>query len=125
MWYAHSDGDFQAAAVIGGTVYLGGHFVCVSTISCYDGNTTGDATRVSVVAYPYASSGAAVPDPGWAPWLGPLNSTKSSLRQPYFYGVWNLHASADGSVYVGGVFGNVAVGGKTYKQPKFVKFAPA
>ncbi len=28
-------------------------------------------------------------------------------------------------VYVGGVFGNVAVGGKTYKQPKFVKFAPA
>ncbi len=36
--------------------------------------------------------------------------------------MWNLHTSG-GSLYVGGVFGNVTVDGKTYKQPKYVKFA--
>ncbi len=83
------------------------------------------ASRLLLSPVKPSTSGAAVPDPGWAPWLGPLNSTKSSLRQPYFYGVWNMHASPDGSLYVGGVFGNVTVGGKTYKQPKFVKLAAA
>ena len=134
-WRVHADGDVQAVAVSGDTVYMGGHFVCVSTVNCYDKlpdgspDPKGDARRNTIAAFPYtwkqATGTAANPpaDPTWAPSLGPLNRTKTSLKQPYYYGVWSLHVSQQGDLFVGGAFGNVTAGGKTYKQPKFVEFA--
>ncbi len=116
-WRVHTDGDVQAAAFSGGTVYLGGHFICVSTSNCYDSSTSGDAERTHVAAFPYVPpTGSTNPpaDPTWSPSLGPTFS-------PYFYGVWTLQVF-NGSLYAGGVFNQVYNDGTTYKQPKFAKF---
>lgn len=114
-WVVNADGDLQAAAVLGDTVYLGGHFTCVSTVSCYDANTADDVRRIHVAAFPYASSGNPQADPTWAPALAPTWA-------PYYYGVWTLEAFG-GDVYAGGVWNKVVSGGKTYGQPKFARFA--
>ncbi len=72
-WRVHRNGDFQASTVIRDTVYLGGHFACVRTISCYDKNAdgtpnkTGDASGITIAAFPYGSSVNPPADPDWAP----------------------------------------------------------
>lgn len=113
-WVVNTDGDVQAVAAIGNTVYFGGHFTCVSTISCYDDATTTDADRMHIAAFDYNAISNPVADPDWVPSLGPR-------WNPYYYGVWTLEAF-EGVLHAGGVFNSVIVNGSTTPQPKFVRF---
>lgn len=113
-WVVNGNGDFQAAAVGTDTVYLGGHYTCVSVKSCYDTDTTDDVQRMHVAAFPYDSAGNPAADPTWAPQLGPT-------WNPYFYGVWTLEKYG-ARLHAGGVFNTVKVDGKTYPQPKIARF---
>ncbi len=112
-WKLAPDGDMQAAAVSGSTVYVGGHFTCVATApaSCYP---SGGVKRVHIAAV-NVSTGAV--DPTWAPSMNPTT-------QPYFFGVWSLEITADGSLWAGGAFKTVAVGTTPYPRPKLAAFPP-
>ncbi len=79
LWRALADGNVQAVALIGTTVYAGGHFTRVNSVE-----------RRKVAAFYYAT-GALQP---WAP----------ALDSPL--GVWALHASTNG-VWAGGDFTTV------------------
>jgi hypothetical protein len=83
QWTVRSDGNAQAVAVIGGTVYVGGHF----------GPTFAGQQRSQLAAV-NASNGQVLP---WAPDLGTA----------YFPGVWALVATPD-NLLVGGGFRSVA-----------------
>jgi hypothetical protein len=69
IWTQRTDGDVQAVAVSGGSVYFGGHFTCDATGggSCLKGGTGGQP-RVHLVAV--ALSGGAI-DPAFAPAMRP------------------------------------------------------
>lgn len=111
LWKLTPDGDMQAVALSKGTVYFGGHFRCVATApsSCY---TTGGVTRVHIAAFDVNTG---VVDPNFTPAMNPSNA-------PYFYGVWSLEVTSNGSLWAGGVFAQVGSGGKTYKRPKLAVF---
>lgn len=117
VWTVSSSGDVQAAAVLGRTVYLGGHFDCISVNSCFDANKSDDIRRLHIAAFSYDGSGLRAPDGDWTPDLGPAWS-------PYYYGVWALQAYGP-SLYVGGVFPRVVAAGTTYSNAKYVRFGPA
>jgi hypothetical protein len=54
-------------------------------------------------------------DPGYAPRLAPDVA-------PYFFGVWTLHTSATGILWVGGDSTKVVSSGHTYNRPKLAAF---
>jgi hypothetical protein len=83
QWTVRSDGNAQAVAVIGGTLYVGGHF----------GPTFASQPRSQLAAV-NAGNGQVLP---WAPDLG----------TDYFPGVWALVATPD-YLLVGGGFRSVA-----------------
>jgi hypothetical protein len=83
QWAVHSDGNAQAVALDGGTLYVGGHF----------GPTFAGQQRSQLAAV-NSSSGQVLP---WAPDLGTA----------YFPGVWALDVSTD-FLRVGGGFREVA-----------------
>jgi hypothetical protein len=114
IWYLQPDGDMQAVALSGGTVYFGGHFQCVATApaSCYP---SGAITRIHIAAFDVVTGAV---DPNFTPAMNPTNS-------PYFYGVWSLEVTADRTLWAGGVFTKVANAGKSYPRPKLAAFAPA
>jgi len=111
LWKLTPDGDMQAVALSGGSVYFGGHFRCVATApsSCY---TTGGVTRVHIAAFDLTTG---VVDPDFTPAMNPSNA-------PYFYGVWSLEVTANKSLWAGGVFTQVGSAGKAYKRPKLAVF---
>ncbi len=112
-WFINTNGDVQAAAISGGTVYFGGHFTKVCRVSCYDSNTADDTKRMHIAAFDDLAATRPDPDPTWAPALGPATS-------PYFYGVYTLLV-ADRQLYAGGVWKYVYAS-KFYAQPKFASF---
>ena len=114
-WSINTDGDVQAAAISGGTVYFGGHFTRVCRKSCYDGDSTDDTARMHIAAFDDLASTRPNPDPAWAPSLGPATS-------PYFFGVYTLLLDG-GDLYVGGVWKQIFSGGERYVQPKFTSFS--
>jgi hypothetical protein len=113
VWTQRPNGDVQAAARSGSSVYLGGHFTCDSTGSgsCQKGKP-GAATRVHLVAV-NLTTGAI--DPAFAPAMAP------SVK-PYFYGVWSLMVDSRGALWAGGAFTKVVSGGHTYPRPKLAVF---
>lgn len=114
-WTVNSDGDFQAVALLKGTVVFGGHFTRVCRVSCYDGSPADDSSRMHIVSFPDRASGRPDPEADWAPALGPAGA-------PYFYGVWTL-ATQGADLYAAGVFKSVSSQGITVPQAKIVKFA--
>jgi hypothetical protein len=113
-WNVNTNGDVQAAAISGGTVYFGGHFTKVCRKSCYDGDSTDDTGRMHIAAFDDLADTRPDPDSTWAPRLGPASS-------PYFFGVYTLLLDG-GDLYVGGVWKQIYSGGKSYPQPKFASF---
>jgi hypothetical protein len=119
----NTDGDVQAAAVKGTTVYFGGHFTCISVFGCptepIPGLPDERVTRVHLVALDYNSAWLSTSniDTDFAPEMQPSSP-------PYYFGVYVLQAYGD-SLYAGGVFKNVVVNGKTYPNSKFVRFGPS
>jgi hypothetical protein len=101
----------QAVALSGSTVYFGGHFQCVATApaDCY---SSGGVTRIHIVAVDLVTGAV---DPQFAPKMNPTNS-------PYYYGVWSLEVTSDGTLWSGGVFTKVYSGTKTYPRPKLAAF---
>lgn len=114
-WSINTDGDVQAAAISGDTVYFGGHFTRVCRKSCYDGDSTDDTARMHIAAFPDLTFTRPDPDSTWAPALGPATS-------PYFFGVYTLLLDG-GDLYVGGVWKHIFSDGKRYLQPKFTSFS--
>lgn len=110
LWKLTPDGDMQAAAVSGTSVFVGGHFTCVATApaSCYP---SGGVKRVHIAAV-NVTTGAV--DPTWAPSMNPTT-------QPYFFGVWSLEVTAHG-LWAGGAFKTVTVGTTAYPRPKLAAF---
>jgi hypothetical protein len=114
-WTVSANGDYQAAAVRNGSVYLGGHFTCVAPASgsCYFTNSTKYA-RTHVAAF-NVSTGAV--DSTWAPLLSPI-------AKPYFWGVWTLRVASGGTLWAGGDFALVKTSSGTYNRPKLAGFRP-
>ncbi len=108
LWKFAPDGDVQTVALIGSSVYLGGHFTCAA--NCYDGNRSDDVARMHIAAVDYATGQI---DAGWHPGLGPAFS-------PYFYGVWATDV-VSGALVAGGVFKTVT-SGTSYSRPKVAIF---
>jgi hypothetical protein len=115
IWTQKPDGDMQAVAVSGGSVYFGGHFTCDATGrgSCLKGGSGGQ-TRVHIVAVDL--SGGAI-DSAFAPAMSPT-------IKPYFFGVWSLSVASNGALWAGGQFAKVVTGGQTYPRPKLAVFPP-
>jgi hypothetical protein len=113
IWYLTPDGDMQAVAVSGATAYFGGHFECVAAAPEFCSFGKG-VTRVHIAA---VDLGTGAVDSGFAPKMDPSNA-------PYFFGVWSVEVSSDGTLWAGGVFRQVDSGGKTYKRPKLAAFPP-
>jgi hypothetical protein len=116
VWAVASSGDMQAAAIIGATVYFGGHFTCIApgSSSCMTGGAAGSVSRMHIAAFPYNGSGNLAPLAGWTPELGPDHA-------PYYYGVWTLQAFS-GQLWAGGVWRTITTNGVAYNQPKLVHF---
>jgi hypothetical protein len=119
----NTDGDVQAAAVKGTTVYFGGHFTCISVLGCPTVLPPGwpsdtKVPRMHLVALDYNSPWmqTSTIDTDFAPDMAPINP-------PYYFGVYVLQAYGD-SLYAGGVFKNVVVNGTTYPDSKYVRFGP-
>ena len=110
-WTVTTSGDVQASALMGSTVYLGGHFDCVGT-TCFS-TMVGSVSRIHIAAFDYNGNGT--PDPNWAPNLGPT-------FDPYYYGVWVLQVYGQ-SLYVGGVFRYQ--NGTSVPNYKYLRFGPA
>jgi hypothetical protein len=68
--------------------------------------------RIHIVA---VDLGTGAIDPQFAPKMNPTNA-------PYYYGVWSLDVSSDGTLWAGGVFTKVYSGTKTYSRPKLAAF---
>ena len=113
-WTVNTNGDVQAAAISGGTVYFGGHFTKVCRKSCYDGDSTDDTGRMHIAAFDDLANTRPDPDSTWAPSLGPASS-------PYFFGVHTLVLDG-GDLHVGGVWKHIYSAGKRYLQPKITSF---
>jgi hypothetical protein len=113
-WFLTPDGDVQALALSGSTVYVGGHFQCVATGPAYCSYGAG-VSRVHLAAVDLGT-GAVQSD--FIPKLGPSNA-------PYFFGVWSLEVVSDGTLWAGGVFTRVSGVGKTYQRPKLAAFPSA
>jgi hypothetical protein len=113
LWYMIPDGDVQAVALAGSTVYLGGHFTCLATApaSCY---STGGITRIHLAAADLTTGAI---DTTFKPRMDPSSA-------PYFYGVWSLEVAADGTLWAGGVFKQVTVNSHAYARPKVAAFPP-
>lgn len=108
-WTFYPDGDVQAIAISGGTVYLGGHFVCAAY--CYPPSAS-SVRRVHIAAVSYDGG---VLDDTWTPSMVPVWS-------PYFYGVWALDVESNGDLWAGGVFRDVVANGIRYNEPKVAVF---
>jgi hypothetical protein len=93
FWRDTADGDFQTLALIGSTLYAGGHF---DQIIYYNGGNSSSGGMDHVARF-NASNGAL--DTSWFPQLSPSHS-------PYFYGCWSLVTNGS-SLYAGGVFQKV------------------
>jgi hypothetical protein len=113
VWTQRPNGDMQAVAVNGGSVYFGGHFTCDATGggSCLSGGTGGQK-RVHIVAVSLTSGAI---DPAFAPAMMPT-------VKPYFFGVWALTVASNGSLWAGGQFSKVVTGSTTYPRPKLAVF---
>jgi hypothetical protein len=113
VWTQRTDGDVQAVAVNGGSVYFGGHFTCDATGggSCLKGGSGGQ-TRIHIVAVSLTSGAI---DPAFAPAMRPT-------VKPYFFGVWSLTVASDGALWAGGQFSKVVTGSTTYPRPKLAVF---
>jgi hypothetical protein len=113
VWRLKTDGDVQAVAVHGASVYVGGHFRCVDRSHEPVCGPNGSAwTRVHLAAV-NPSTGAV--DPGFSPRMEPNFA-------PYFFGVWMLRVSASGVLWVGGESTKVVSGGHSYSRPKLAAF---
>lgn len=110
VWYYNPDGDVQALAMDGDSVYLGGHFEALRV-----GKGTTLYPHMHLAAVSYASGG--IPDASFSPTVG-------SIRSPYYYGVWALRM-VDGRLWAGGAFGDVTVGGTSYFASKLAVFPHA
>jgi hypothetical protein len=112
-WTVSANGDYQAAAVSGGTVYLGGHFQCVAPASgsCYWPSTNYARTHLAAVNV-----------------NGTIDTTfdvrMSPITQPYFWGVWTLQIGSGGTLWAGGDFNLVKNGSATYTRQKLAGFRP-
>lgn len=104
VWGVVPNGDVQGVAVSNGTVYLAGHFICVTNCGI-----SGEIRRNHIAAM---STGGSVL--GWSPGMG-------SSAAPYYYGVYTVKAIG-GAVWTGGVFNSVVSHGKTYKARKIAIF---
>ncbi len=115
VWTQKPDGDMQAVAVHGSSVYFGGHFTCDATGSgsCLNGGSGGQS-RVHIVAVDLASGAI---DPAFTPAMLPT-------VKPYYYGVWSLTVASTGALWTGGQFAKVVTGGSTYPRPKLAVFPP-
>jgi hypothetical protein len=114
-WTVSANGDYQAAAVRGGTVYLGGHFTCVAQASgsCY--TNAAHYTRVHLAAFS-VTTGAI--DHTFGPRLSPT-------KKPYYWGVWTLRVASGGTLWAGGSFRLVKTSTNTYVRPKLAGFPPS
>lgn len=113
-WTVSANGDYQAAAVSGGTVYLGGHFTCVAQASgsCYNGGA--GYTRVHLAAFNVTTARV---DSTFGPRLSPTS-------KPYFWGVWTLRVASGGTLWAGGDFRLVKTSVGTFVRPKLAGFRP-
>jgi hypothetical protein len=111
IWYLTPDGDMQAVAVSGTTAYFGGHFQCVATGPAYCSNGQG-VPRVHLAA---VDLGSGTVDANFTPKMSPSNA-------PYFFGVWSVEITANGTLWAGGVFTQVNDNGTTYRRPKLAAF---
>jgi hypothetical protein len=113
-WTLRANGDFQAAAVRGSTVYLGGHFTCVDPgASCVPG-ASGGYTRVHLAAANVATGQV---DSTFGPRLSPTS-------KPYYWGVWTLRVASGGTLWAGGDFRLVKTSYGTFVRPKLAGFPP-
>jgi hypothetical protein len=114
-WTVSANGDYQAAAVRGGTVYLGGHFSCVAGAkgSCYTHAT--HYTRIHLAAFNVTTGGI---DHTFGPRLSPS-------KKPYYWGVWTLRVASGGTLWAGGDFRLVKTSTSTYVRPKLAGFPPS
>lgn len=104
MWGVIPNGDVQDLEVDNGTVYLAGHFICVTECG------TADAVNRNHIAA-FSTGGRVL---GWSPGMG-------SSAAPYYYGVFTVKMIR-GSLWTGGVFNSVTSHGKTYKARKIAIF---
>jgi hypothetical protein len=111
MWTVKPDGDMQAAAVSGSSVYLGGHFTCVA--NCLKGSASPPVSRIHIASV-NLTTGAI--DTAFVPKMEPNVS-------PYFFGVWTLQVTTNGQLWAGGAFKTVQSGGTSYPRPKLAIFA--
>jgi hypothetical protein len=111
IWSVMPDGDMQAVALSGNTLYFGGHFMCIATASpsCTHG---GGVTRVHIAAIDLTTHAL---DTTFKPRMDPS-------KAPYFYGVWSVEMAADGTLWAGGVFKQVTINSKSYSRPKLAAF---
>jgi hypothetical protein len=112
-WTIRPDGDVQAAAVSGSSVYLGGHFACLA--NCLKGAPSPAVTRIHIAAVDLTSGAI---DTAFLPKMQPNVS-------PYFFGVWTLQVTTNGQLWVGGAFKTVQNSGTSYPRPKLAVFPPA
>lgn len=109
VWYDNPDGDVQALAIDGDSLYLGGHFENVRV-----GRSTTLLPHVHLAAVSYATG---VPDASFSPTVG-------GIHAPYYYGVWSLRL-VSGSLWAGGAFGGVKADGTSYFASKLAVFPHA
>jgi hypothetical protein len=94
-WRVKGDGDAQAVAVMGGTVYVGGHF-----------DALGGKVRSKFAALD-AATGAL--DPNWTPSAGGGSCSSQWVPDPCSAFVWALTADPSaGRLYAGGDFRKVS-----------------
>ncbi len=113
-WTLRANGDFQAAAVRGSTLYLGGHFTCVDPGAACVPGASGGYTRVHLAAANVATGRV---DSTFGPRLSPTS-------KPYYWGVWTLRVASGGTLWAGGDFRLVKTGAGTFVRPKLAGFPP-
>lgn len=115
-WKLVPDGDPQAIALQGNTLYVGGHFECMKYCRSTD-PAKPPVPRMHIGAVEYdgtVKDGQPAVD-SWAPWVGPR-------YKPYYYGVWTLRL-VDGDLWAGGAFRDIrGEDGASYTRPKLAVF---
>jgi hypothetical protein len=128
VWNVQPGGDSQSVAIVGKTVYVGGHFICWSTDTkvglgrsdCLAAAKPGvvppayEIQRVHLAAVQY-DTGAT--DMSWDPLAQP------STYSPYYFGVWAVHIDRLGQLWAGGVYRTVTTpDGTTVNRLKLAVF---